>query len=72
MADAGMEAPDAPAPIVPQTLQQPIQQAQQLPHLNWSHFKPKFSGKPEEESEANLLRTNDWMSTHQFQEGVQV
>ena len=22
--------------------QQPIQQAQQMPHLNWSHFKPEF------------------------------
>ena len=29
--------------------QQPTQQVQQMPHLNWSHFKPEFSGKPEEE-----------------------
>ena len=41
-------------------------------HLNWSHFKPEFSGKPEEDAEAHLLRTNDWMNTHQFQEGVKV
>ena len=27
--------------------------------LNWSHFKPDFSGKPED-AEAHLLRTNDW------------
>ena len=35
-------------------------------HLNWSHFKPDFSGKPEEDVEVHLLRTNDWMTTHNF------
>ena len=40
--------------------------------LNWSHFKPEFSGKPEEDAEANLLRTNDWMDKHKFQKGVKV
>ena len=34
--------------------------------LNWSHFKSDFSGKPEEDVEAHLLRTNDWMTTHDF------
>ena len=34
--------------------------------LNWSYFKPEFSGKPEEDVEAHLLRTNDWMETHNF------
>ena len=38
--------------------QQVIQQ-QQL-HMNWSHFKPEFSGKPDEDVEVHLLRTNDW------------
>ena len=33
--------------------------------LNWSHFKPDFSGKPED-VEAHLLRTNDWMTTYDF------
>ena len=41
-----------------------------MPQLNWSHCKPKFSGKPEEDAEAHLLRTNDWMHTHTFPEGV--
>ena len=41
-----------PPPAVPQ----------QLIHMNWSHFKPKFSGKPDEDIEAHLLRTNDWMT----------
>ena len=24
-------------------------------HINWSNFKPEFSGKPEEDAEAHLL-----------------
>ena len=34
--------------------------------LKWSHFKHDFSGKPEEDTEVHLLRTNDWMTTHDF------
>ena len=41
-----------------------------MPQLNWSHFKPEFAGKPDEDAEAHLLRTNDWMDTHVFPEGV--
>ena len=51
------------------TLQQVIQQ--QL-HMNCSHFKPEFSGKPDEDVEAHLLRTNDWMTTRDFSEAVKV
>ena len=40
--------------------------------LNWSHFKPDFSGKPREDAEAHLLRTNDWMNTHDFPEDQKV
>ena len=28
-------------------------------HMNWSNFKPEFSGKPEEDVEAHLLCSND-------------
>ena len=56
-------------PIVPPV--QPIQPAP-MPQLNWSHFKPEFAGKPDEDAEAHLLRTNDWMDTHAFPEGVKV
>ena len=43
------------------------------PHqLNWSYFKPEFSGKPEEDAEEHLLRTNDWMETHNFSEDQKV
>ena len=42
-----------------------------MPQLNWLHFKPEFSWKPED-AEANLLRTNDWMDTHAFPVVVKV
>ena len=41
-------------------------------HLNWSHFKAEFSGKPDEDAEAHLLCTDDWMTAHHFIEGVKV
>ena len=39
-------------------------------HLNWSNFKPEFSEKPEEDAEAHLLHSNDWMEAHYFEEGI--
>ena len=68
---------DPPAPENPQAQAQaqaiPQAQAQNQPqvihqHVNWCHFKPEFSDKPEEDVEAHLLRTNDWMLTHDFAE----
>ena len=44
----------------------------QVPQLSWSYFKPEFSGKPEEDVIAHLLRTNDWMETHNFPEEAKV
>ena len=41
-------------------------------HLNWSNFKPEFSGKLEEDAEAHLLRSNDWMEAHHFNEDIRV
>ena len=41
-------------------------------HLNWSNFKPEFSGKPEEDAEAHLLHSNDWIDAHQFNEDIKV
>ena len=43
-----------------------------MAQLNWSHFKPEFAGKPEEDAEEHLLKTNDWMDTNTFPEGVKV
>ena len=34
-------------------------QQQQL-HMNWLHFKPEFSRKPDKDVEAHFLRTNNW------------
>ena len=56
-------------PSIPQA--QPIQPVH-VPQLNGSHFKPEFAGKPDEDEEAHLLRTNYWMDSHQFHKGVKV
>ena len=50
----------------------PAQQGQQILHLDWSRFQPDLSGKPNEDAEACLLHTNDWMNSHHFEEGVKV
>ena len=52
--------------------QAPQQTAQTVVCFNWSHFKPEFSGKPDEDAEAHQLCTNDWMTAHHFIEGVKV
>ena len=44
----------------------------QRPQLNWSHFKLKYAGKPDEDAEGHLLRMNDWMDTHEFPDQVKV
>ena len=41
-------------------------------HLNWSNFKPEFLGKPEEDAEAHLLQSVDWMEAHCFNEDIRV
>ena len=80
----GVPAPSPPSPpVLEQAGQQgqqqhwehpapPTQQGKQIVHSNWSHFKPEFSGKPDEDAEAHLLHTNDWMTAHHFVEGVKV
>ena len=68
------EDPPPPQPTV-QPASQPVlpQPCQQVHmHMNWSHFKLEYSGKPEEDVEAHLLRINDWMNTHDFPDGVKV
>ena len=54
-----------------QQIQDPEGQQQHL-HINWSHFKPEFSGKPEEDAEAHLLHSNDWMNAHHFVDGIKI
>ena len=62
-----------PIPNPSQNQQQQQQQNQdqagqqkQIVHLNWSNFKPEFLGKPDEDAEAHLLHSNDWMNAHHF------
>ena len=67
-ADPAMPAPNQSAPQEPAAPQTHV--GQQL--LNWSHFRPEFTGKPEEHVEAHLLCTNDWINTHNFLGDVEV
>ena len=39
-------------------------------HLKWPNFKPEFLGKPEEDAEAHLLCSNNWMEAHHFDEDI--
>ena len=65
-----MQPPNPPAnPPNPMLIQAPPVQMLQL---SWSYFKPEFSGKPEEDVIAHLLRTNDWMETHNLPEEAKV
>ena len=59
-AGPAMPIPNQPAPnqCAPQIIHQQV--------LNWYQFKPEFAGRPEEDAEAHLLHTNDWMVTHNF------
>ena len=74
---AGQEG-GIPTPNPPPNQQQQQQQQQnqdqagqqQVLHLNWSNFKPEFSGKPDEYTEAHQLCSNDWMNAHHLVEGV--
>ena len=83
MADGGLSALQQPIGVPPAPpvqlivlpaqpiLTQPIQPAY-IPQLNWSHFKPEFTGEPDEDAEAHLLRTKVWMDTYAFLEGMKV
>ena len=72
--EGGVPAPNPPPNQQhhQQQQQQNHDQQQQIIHLNWSNFKPEFSGKPDEDAEVHLLHSNDWMNTHCFVNGVNV
>ena len=61
--------PHQPAPANPAGPAMPVPNLQPIPNqsapqiilqqmLNWSHFKPEFAGRPEDDAEAHL-HTND-------------
>ena len=68
--DPNQNSPPPHNPFLPNAPMAPA--APPRPQLNWSHFKPKYAGKPEEDAEVHLLRMNDWMDTHNFQDQVKV
>ena len=75
MAGGGPLAPQSPPVVPPAPPAQWIALAAQpgpLPQLNGSHFKLEFAGKPDGDAEPHILRMNDWMDIHAFQEGVKV
>ena len=61
-------------PIVPSAQSIPTEAIQpvHMPQLNWLHFKPEFTGKPDEDKEAHLLQKNNWMNIYAFPKGVKV
>ena len=84
MADRGPLTPQ-PSPIIPPLVpsvppvQSPVSPAQAvappappgpMQELNWSHFKPEFVHKPDEDVVAHLVGINDWMDTHAFSKCV--
>ena len=40
--------------------------------MNWPYFTLEFSGKPEGDSEAHILRTTDWTHINNFAMGQRV
>ena len=69
-----VHVPNKPAPAGPFP-NQPAAAAPLIIHqqiLNWSHFKPEVAGRPEEDVEAHILCTNDWMLTNNFLDDVKV
>ena len=58
--------PPPPDPFLPNAPMVPATPPR--PQLNLSHFMPKYASKPEEDEEAHLLRMNEWMDTHDFQD----
>ena len=60
--------PNQPNQPNPMDLPNPPQPQQ----VNWSCFKPEFSGKAEEDATVHLLKTNDWMDTYNFPHDTKV
>ena len=54
MAEGGQQGPAHREGQQPPPQQPPIGPLQQL-CMNWSHFKPEFSGKPEEDVEVTFV-----------------
>ena len=69
-APANPAGPNVPVPNLQPVPNQPASQIIHHQMVHWCHLKPEFTGKPEEDVEAHLFHTNDWMTTHNFEEDV--
>ena len=79
-ADDPIEEPHHPVKVPAEDVEQPKNPGNPNPlpvkplipmannQLNWSHFRPEFSGTSSEDAEAHLLRMEDWVTTHNFLE----
>ena len=65
-----VEQPQNPGNPNPLPAQPPIPMANN--QLNWSHFRPEFSWTPNGDAETHLLRTEEWMTIHDFPEDQKV
>ena len=73
MAEGGLPGPACrEEQQLPAITQQPQPGQKVQLHMNCSYFESEYSGKPEEDVEAHLLRTSNWMTTHDFPDGVKV
>ena len=59
-------------PLAPPAPEAPHVPTPHVPILNWSHFKLEYSRKPDKDAGGNLLRTNNWMDKHRFQDHIKV
>ena len=66
----GVPTPNQRHQQQPQNQDQAGLQQQQHIYLNWSNFKPEFSGKPDEDAEEHLLCSNNLMNAHHFANGI--
>ena len=66
------DPPNPPNPPNQPNQQNPMDQPNppQPQQINWSYFKPEFSGKGEEDATVHLLKTNNWMDTYNFPEDI--
>ena len=72
MQTAAPPAPPIQPAVPPAQPSAPPVQPGLVPQLNWSIFKLEYAGKPDKDAEVHLTRTNNWMDTHTFPEGVKV
>ena len=67
-----LEEPHQPEDVPAEEAEEPQEPNNPNPLPEQPPMPPALSGKPEEDVEARLLRTTDWMTTHDFPEDEKV